>query len=50
MLYLEQQLIQANLELANAQTQIEIEHQAATRLKRERDLVAQSETFGAGAK
>ena len=40
MLFLEQQLIQANLELANAQSQIEIEQQVVNRLKKEQELIA----------
>lgn len=34
---MEQQLIQTNLELANAQSQIEIEHQLVQRLKKENE-------------
>lgn len=49
MLSLEQQLIQANLELASAQSQLEIEQLMVNRLKRDKQYDA-NETFGSKPK
>ena len=43
---LEQQLITANLEIANVRSQLQIEEQLVTKLKKEKEFVTQSETFG----
>ena len=43
---LEQQLIDANLEIANVRSQLQIEQQLVGKLKREKEYVTQSETFG----
>ena len=43
---LEQQLISANLEIANVRSQLHIEEQLVSKLKKEKEFVTQSETFG----
>lgn len=43
---LEQQLITANLEIANVRSQLQIEEQLVVKLKKEKEFVTQSETFG----
>ena len=43
---LEQQLIDANLEIANVRSQLQIEEQLVIKLKKEKEFVTQSETFG----